>query len=72
MALVRPSTPGNTGAHYVYEMDQGGVPGLMVDGKFYNFLRLQSLVHRALLTKETLPWSRYVNKVVAKWVIAKI
>ena len=72
MALVRPSTPGNPGAHYVYEMDQDGVPGLMVDGVWYNYLRLQSLVHRALLTKEKLPWSKYVNRIVAKWVIAKI
>ncbi len=70
MALVRPSTPGNPGCHYIYEtVNDKGWTGLMVDGEFFPLERLKSLVHVALATKRTLPWNRYVNGKVAKWVI---
>ena len=68
MALVRPSTPGNPGCHYIYEV----VDGLMIDDVFYASATLRSLVRRSLLTKMTLPWSSYVNGKVAKWVIKQI
>ena len=73
MALVRPSTPGNHGCHYIYETaDDRGIPGLMVDDKFYPLERLKSMVHLALVTKESLPWNRYVSGKVALWVIDQI
>ena len=72
MALVRPSTPDNPGAHYIYETDEEGIPGLMVDFEFFPLERLRSLVYVALQCKTKLPWSDYVNKVITKWIIAQI
>ena len=72
MALVRPSTPGNFGCHYVYQTTEDGVNGLMVDNTFYSEERLKSMVHVSLVTKRTLPWNRYVNGKVALWVMNQI
>ena len=72
MALVRPSSPDNPGNHYIYETDENGSPGLMVDFEFYSLERLRSLVCFALRSKRTLPWNGYVNRIVADWVIAQI
>jgi len=72
MALVRPSTPDNPGNHYIYVCEERGVPGLMVDFKFYPLEHLRSLVCFSLRLNKTLPWNNYVNKIVANWVIAQI